>query len=277
MHPANCLNCYQPLATGQSYCAHCGQKAAIHRITLAHFFHEGFHAFTHADKGIFHLLKQLALQPGTVAREYMAGQRKKYFNPFTFFLLVMAVFVLSNSIFTKTGPILEPDPAILARIPSEAGRQQYIATIGRAATASGFMSKHGNLVAMIALPFISGITWLFFRRKGYNYAEHLTANMLFIAFNNLFFGLLIFPLQSLLRGTPGYFYIVLAGLLLHALYLMWGMNGFLLLRTTGLRLRSFGVSLLAIGGWALFSLLMVSLYISQSWYFYRYFLRMFGH
>jgi hypothetical protein len=57
----------------------------VHRITLKHFFHEVFHAFTHTDKEIFHLLKSLATRPGSTARQYVLGKRQSYFNPFTVF------------------------------------------------------------------------------------------------------------------------------------------------------------------------------------------------
>jgi hypothetical protein len=56
------------------------------------------HYFTHADKGIFQLLKALVTQTGTVAREFVSGKRKKYFPPFNFFLIVAALFVFMGSI-----------------------------------------------------------------------------------------------------------------------------------------------------------------------------------
>jgi len=165
MSPANCLNCSSELTTNQRFCANCGQKTAIHRITLPHFIHEFFHAFTHTDFGIFHLLKELTLRPGTVAREYVNGKRKKYFNPFTFFLLVMALFVFAAGLLTRSLPAVAPDPAVLAQIPTEAGKAKYVAMITRAGQAMAFMAKYSNVVGLVAVPFLSLITWLFYRRK----------------------------------------------------------------------------------------------------------------
>lgn len=99
MLATNCLNCKTDLGQGQQFCSACGQKSNTHRLSLAHFLHEGFHAMTHADKGIFHLLKCLTIRPGSTAREYLSGRRKAYFNPFTFFLLIMGVFVFLNIYF----------------------------------------------------------------------------------------------------------------------------------------------------------------------------------
>src|SRR5689334_17205611 len=73
------------------FCSNCGQKADIHRITLKHLFHELFHAITHADKGILLLAKDLLTRPGYVAREYLDGKRKKYFNPLSFMVITAAV------------------------------------------------------------------------------------------------------------------------------------------------------------------------------------------
>lgn len=272
MEGNTCLNCNGHLDEGVKYCPACGQNRSVHRFTMANFFHEGFHAVTHTDKGIFHLLKSLATRPGTTAREYIHGKRKKYFSPFTFFIILMGIFVLSNNYFLKPVKSLMPDETVLQRIPSEQGKQKYIATMERVNSSRNFFRKHGNIVAMVAVPFISLFTWLFFRRKKYNYAEHLTANMMFVAFSNLVFTLIIFPLGALLGpGMSGSF--TAFAMLLQVVYFSLGLNGFLQLKTTGQRTVSFLVSLLAIGLWALFSITCMAVYIYQDWHFYEFFTR----
>lgn len=276
MNQTNCLNCGAKIAPDQHFCANCGQKAQVHRITFMHFLHEFFHAFTHTDKGILHLLKALFLHPGRVAREYMAGKRKKYFNPFTFFLIVMTLFVFSSTFFSKDDLKIVPDPRVVAQIPTEAGRQQYINTITRVVEASGFMKHYGNVVGMIAVPFLSLITWLFYRRRGYNYAEHLTANLLFTAFNNLYFAILIVPLESLQRGGFSHYLVLLAGLLLHSIYLSWGMSGFLQLRGFWQRTGTFLLCIFATMVWCFFTLTAMAIYIYRSRDFWQFFHTMFG-
>ena len=269
-----CLNCQTALDRGEKFCPACGQNAKTHRLTLGHFFHESFHAVTHADKGVFHLLKCLAIRPGSTAREYLQGRRKAYFNPFTFFLLVMGVFVFLNVYFSPPHKPIQPDDRVLARISSQAGRQNYIATINRVENVTKFTRTHGNIMAMIAVPYISLFTWLFFRRRGFNYAEHLTANMMFITFSNLFFAVLVFPLKALVTRTQAGPLIVVSGLILQVLYLGWSLNGFLNLRSTGSRLKSFGVSFLAILLWSVLTMVTMAIYIYQSSDFYKFFTRM---
>lgn len=276
MNPTNCLNCSAELVSSQHFCAHCGQKAVIHRLNFMHFLHEFFHAFTHTDRGIFHLLKELALRPGLVAREYMAGKRKKYFNPFTFFLIVMTLFVFSSTFFSKDDLKIVPDPRVIAQIPTEAGKQQYVNTITRVVEASGFMKHYGNVVGMIAVPFLSLITWFFYRRKGYNYSEHLTANLLFTSFNNLYFAILVLPVESVLKGGSNHYLVLLIGLLLHGIYLSWGMSGFLQLHGFRQRTGAFLLSIFATLIWCSFTLTAMAIYIYRNWDFWHFFQTMFG-
>ena len=275
MHPTQCLNCGQVLQPDQNFCPRCGQKTDTHRLTIPHFIHEFFHAFTHADKGLFHLLKELATKPGMVAREYVVGKRKSYFNPFNFFLIMMGLFVFLNLYFKPPVKKNEPNPYVLARIPTEAGKQKYIAMMHRVGQATGFFSKHGNIVAMVAVPFISLLTWLFFYKRKFNYAEHLTANLMFITFANMVFAIIVFPLQSVFKGEEFSHYFTYAALLLQVIYLTWCLNGFLELRTIGERTKSALVNLLALFLWFVFSLSLMALYIYQNKNFYEFFLRMF--
>ncbi|MBC7826679.1 MAG: DUF3667 domain-containing protein [Chitinophagaceae bacterium] len=276
MLSSNCLNCNTALEHGQRFCPTCGQSTKTHRLSITHFFHEAFHAVTHADKGVFHLLKCLSIRPGTTAKEYLQGRRKAYFNPFTFFLLIMGVFVFLNMYFNPPRKTVEPDTRVLARIPTETGKQNYIATMDRVDRVSGFTRNNGNILAMVAVPYISLITWAFFRKREYNYAEHLAANMMFITFSNLGFAVLVFPLQALTRNTAAHPFIVLIGMIVQVFYLAWSLNGFLALKSAGSRMKSFAVSFSAIVLWVLFTLTAIAVYIYQSKDFYKFFTRLAG-
>lgn len=131
-------------------------------------------------------------------------------------------------------------------------------------------------MALIAVPFISFFTWIFFRRRDFNYSEHLTANMMFVAFSNIIFTTVIFPLQSIFKTGNAMFIVILLGILLQMLYFMWSLNGFLQLKTTSQRFKSFSVSFISVLLWAIFSMTAMAVYIYQSWDFYKFFLRIKG-
>jgi len=275
MQPTNCLNCSAPLETDQLFCGICGQKADTLRLTLRHFFHEFFHAFTHTDKGIFHLLKGMATKPGIVAREYIEGKRKKYFNPYTFFIIMMGIYVLSNQYFSSDAKNV-PVPESILRIPNEKAKANAIGMFKRGQNIRVFTSKNGNLMSMIAIPTIAFVFWLAYRKRRYNYAEHLTANLMFTTFANLAFTIIVFPWQYFAKGTAMEGGAVGIGLLLQMVYYTWAYSGFLQVKTFGGVVKAFFVAFLGILVWTVFWMTVMAIYIYQSWNFNEFFSRMFA-
>src|SRR4051812_32868651 len=110
-----CANCLYPLESTDQFCPNCGQKKHWRRFTLADIFWEFTQAFTDLDKGILHLVGQLAIRPGIAAREYiLEGKRKKYFNPFSFLLLVLGFYLSVNALthpYTRVEKPPEPTSA----------------------------------------------------------------------------------------------------------------------------------------------------------------------
>src|SRR5687768_4468983 len=94
----NCKNCGSEV--NGKFCSSCGQKKDIHPITIKNVMHDFLHALTHADKGFLLTLKSVFTRPGVVAREYIEGKRKKYFNPLSFLVIIMAI---SAIVSTQTG------------------------------------------------------------------------------------------------------------------------------------------------------------------------------
>jgi hypothetical protein len=81
-----CLNCGTELMDHQNFCPDCGQKTDTPRISFLYLAKEFWAVFAHADKGLFNLVKRLAVNPGRVAIDYVEGRRKRYFNPFGFLI-----------------------------------------------------------------------------------------------------------------------------------------------------------------------------------------------
>ena len=190
MNKHTCRNCDNHF-TGH-YCNNCGQKEA-HRITMGHILHELVHAFTHADKGFFHLLLQLFVKPGIVAREYIVeGKRKRYFMPFQYILLIGAVaaFIAVNSHYIETTMKAIGGDTIYS------GKQaRFMQTI------SHYQSKYYNFLILLQLPFYSLATYLVYRKYKMNYAEHLTLQT-FITAQTTILAMLVMLLIFLL-GKPG--------------------------------------------------------------------------
>ena len=160
----NCKNCDAPLS--DKFCANCGQKADIHRITFKHFLHEFFHAFTHTDKGILLLMKALITRPGHVAKEYLDGKRKKYFNPLSFLVILSSAYAYISY---KSG-YFEALTRTNQRQSRPTGIPFYRETME-------VMVNNGKVVALFLMPVLMSLfSWMFFRKGRNNLAENLVLN-----------------------------------------------------------------------------------------------------
>lgn len=86
----NCLNCGEKLRG--EFCHSCGQNKKVERFSLKYLLTEFLYSFTSTDRSVWSLLKNIFSRPGKLAFEYIVqGKRKRYFNLFTFFLIVIAL------------------------------------------------------------------------------------------------------------------------------------------------------------------------------------------
>jgi hypothetical protein len=158
MTSTHCKNCGADL--DGKFCSNCGQKADIHSISFSYLTHESVHALTHTDKGFLFLIKDLFLKPGIVAKEYIEGSRKKYFNPLSFFVITSA---LHAYFVTKTGYFSASESGGNAsgrRMPSWM------------ADAFTYSNEHGRLFQFLfIIPLLALLTWTFFRKPKRNLAE----------------------------------------------------------------------------------------------------------
>lgn len=154
-----CANC--TTVTDTAFCPSCGQKLDIHRITIGHIAHEGFHSITHADKGVLLLMKGLVTRPGIIAREYIEGRRKHYFNPVTFLVLSSALMAYFGTITGYMDRLTAASNRPSGRPVSEVWKEVF--HIG---------GSNGKwLMFLFMAPLFAFLSWMFFRKK-YNYAEN---------------------------------------------------------------------------------------------------------
>jgi hypothetical protein len=184
-----CANCNSLVET--TFCPSCGQKKEVHRISLGHVLHEGFHSITHADKGFLLLLKELITRPGYVAKEYIEGKRKRYFNPLSFL-------VISSALLAYFGTITGYMDKLTNN--SQRGVRQGSHYWGEVMQIASHNGKWLTLLLMA--PLFAFLSWIFFIRKPYNYGENFVLHA-FIFGEAALVRLIIFIPLSLL--FPQYF------------------------------------------------------------------------
>lgn len=259
--PGHCLNCEENLHPDQAYCAVCGQKTAIHRLNFHELGHEAVHYFTHADKSIFSLMKQLALRPGVVAREYVEGKRQKYFKPLSFFLIVAGLLAfVSSSFYKPTGGRSESMMQYAQTINDPVKKQQMLDMAERTKKVAVVTGKYSNIINMLATPFFVLFLWLLYVRKKYNYTEHLFANMYFVGFTMIVYSLIILPLHQYILPQYGSVWIGIF-FLFEIFYRGYAYTSFINDKTTGGIVKAYLISFLVSAIWFAGTTLFIMSYI----------------
>lgn len=89
-----CLNCGHPLDLSDKYCPNCSQANSTKKLTLLDFFEEFLANFISYDSKLLQTLGALLLRPGKITKEYIAGRRLSYTNPFRFLLSLAIIYFL---------------------------------------------------------------------------------------------------------------------------------------------------------------------------------------
>jgi len=101
---AECLNCGHPLDLSDIYCSYCGQLNSKKKLALSDFFGEFLASIVNYDSRLRFTIKDLLFRPGVITRNYVAGQRLRYANPFRFFLSASIIyFLLQGLVASFTG------------------------------------------------------------------------------------------------------------------------------------------------------------------------------
>ncbi|MFN8354437.1 MAG: DUF3667 domain-containing protein [Spirosomataceae bacterium] len=89
-----CRACKHPVS--DAFCSHCGEPTHVKRITLKGLLHDVFHFFTHVDKGFAYTLKQLAIAPGNMQRQFIEGNRRNHQKAFSMFFICATITAFSR-------------------------------------------------------------------------------------------------------------------------------------------------------------------------------------
>ena len=87
-----CANCQTPGT--DRYCGHCGQRLDTHIHSVWHFTAEATEVLTHADSRVWNTLRPLLTKPGFLSREFFAGRRARYLQPFRLYIVLSVIFLL---------------------------------------------------------------------------------------------------------------------------------------------------------------------------------------
>ncbi|NRB51088.1 MAG: DUF3667 domain-containing protein [Saprospiraceae bacterium] len=160
----DCKNCGAPLMG--EYCHQCGQRNITERFTIRQIIRDLVRMITNVDSGFWYTMRELFVRPATVVESYLSGATRRYYNPFRYYFLIIAVSALiqlSLGIFdlqqAEIRETLNPNM-------SEEELQMQL-------TIMEYVKKFLNIIPLFILPFIAlAFKWMYPKGK-WNYAEFL--------------------------------------------------------------------------------------------------------
>ena len=146
----------------EKFCPNCGEKAGTKKITFASIIEDAFSFITNMDRGFLFNLINLTTNPHQIVKLYLNGRRRAIFNPLTYFLLSITIYLVIESFgltFNEVDTGSSSDSSTAYMTGKMAGK---------------FIIKNLNIYWASALLWISIATRMLFSK--YNMAEHLTIN-----------------------------------------------------------------------------------------------------
>lgn len=165
-----CANCGHELAA--SYCANCGQhRRGSERLKVREVVARSCEHVFDFDSAFLGTFVGLFRRPGEVCREYVQGRRKRYMNPFAYFILSGTVGLLVSAF---VGWLTEAPVA-----PEEE-----------------FIADHGLWILLAMLVPLAVTWWKLFAQSGYNLAENYVFALYVLAQFTWLETLVLLPLTS---------------------------------------------------------------------------------
>lgn len=92
-----CPNCGHPLELSDRYCPSCSQANSTKHLTIKDFFDEFFADLVNFDTRLVRTLYTLLWKPGRISKDFIAGKRMSYVNPFRLLLSLAIIYFLMLS------------------------------------------------------------------------------------------------------------------------------------------------------------------------------------
>lgn len=158
-----CINC--GAESEGKYCSNCGQRLQVKRIT----FKEGWHDFwarIYGFDGMFpRTLRDLTLRPGFAARQFIIGNRARYYGPVGYYFFIITLFLLLLSMIGLN--YIDYLKAMQQSLPVQQQETRF------SNDTRNFVADNMKIMAFLIVPFIAlASRYIFFRKQNLNFLEH---------------------------------------------------------------------------------------------------------
>ncbi len=167
-----CVNC--GIESTGNFCNNCGQRIFVKRLTLREGWND-FWARIYGFDGMFpRTLRDLTIKPGLVSRDFLKGNRVKYYGPVGYFFFIITLMYLVASMlgvdlldfFKNVGQDMN---SITQQTPKKgSGQEQVMESVMR------LISDNMKLFSFMIVPVQAFCArFIFFRKSGLNFIENM--------------------------------------------------------------------------------------------------------
>jgi Protein of unknown function (DUF3667). len=196
------------------FCSNCGQKK-YKRIDRKYIWEELQYTVFHTNKGFLYSVKNLIVNPGRTAKEFIDGKRVNHYKP------ILLAFVLSGiSAFISFKVVGLND--IMKEVFSK--KELYSELMNNVLS---FVTSYSSFMMLFFVPFLALFSKIAFRKWGQNYYEHVVMNAYMLSFHALVNIIVIYPIMFFTKGNTaiiGYF--VFLSIYIIPFVLVWFYKGF---------------------------------------------------
>jgi len=208
----NCLNCGRPIT--DNFCSNCGQKK-YKRIDKKYLVDEIQYSLIHTNKGFFYSVKNILLNPGKTAKDFIDGNRVNHYKP------ILLAFVLSGISAYISYKVIGMNEIMEEHYTKEKIPKTFIHNY------MTIISSYSSFMMLLLIPIVSLFTKLMFRKWGQNYYEHVIMNAYIQSCFTLFSIILLYPILYVLRSDGHNFILAtMCAMVLFPLLMIWFYKGF---------------------------------------------------
>jgi hypothetical protein len=147
----------------------CGQRTDTSRLSLVDVARDLMHSFVNVERGPLAFARALLIEPGTVAREFVEGKRRRHYGPFATLVVLVG---LTSLVINVSG-------------------FQALAHDGLSSGPMGLLQRHFNLLLLAQLPLLGLACAVVFRSARLTLAEHMVLAAYSLSVRAVFLALVV--------------------------------------------------------------------------------------
>lgn len=169
-----CKNCNGIVR--KNFCSTCGQHTGVGKINYKSVVQELFQAVFYIRNGFLFTLKELFLRPGSTIRAYLDGQRKHYFKPVVYVLIMSSLYYLVVHLVGDKTWIEELISGMMENVDSSVNITIHNIK-PKIPDVFIWLSKNYAYLTLLSIPLFSLASWIVFWHFKVNYFEHFVINL----------------------------------------------------------------------------------------------------